>query len=42
MSKDNAKNNYSLANYAQILIIFLIKRKKKKKAKKKTFTNKWV
>jgi hypothetical protein len=42
MSKDNAKNNYSLTNHAKNLIKFLIKRKKRKKAKKVAFTRKWV
>jgi hypothetical protein len=35
MSKDNAKNNYSLTSNAKILIKILIKRKKRKKMKKK-------
>jgi len=39
--KDNAKNNYSLRNYARILLKFLIKRKKKI-SKKNAFISKWV
>jgi hypothetical protein len=37
MSKDNAKNNYSLANYVKNLIKFLIKRRKQMTTKKKIY-----
>jgi dTDP-D-glucose 4,6-dehydratase len=53
MSKDNAKNNFGLTNYAKKLIKFTIKRKEKKNKKmhlqasgfkglKKKFTNNGV